>query len=138
MRGGDLDDPDTKEYLNSKIADLEQKITELKAEIPVQIGFRNEIGPDRQIPFAIPLWVKTNISVNDFWKYVGKRLLDHVANAGSVTLFLSAVYSLPSVRGLRINECSISFMTDNKEENTELRERNLEALNAKYPGLFVL
>ena len=136
FRGGNFDDPDTKDFMNSKIEALEQKISELENNIPVQIGYRNDKGPDHQIFFGTPLWVNKNISVNEFWKYVGLRPADYVANANSVTIFLPALYSLPNVRGLRINECSYSFTPGNAEDNELLSRRKLEALNTKYPGLF--
>lgn len=138
MRGGNFDDPDTKDYVNSKIEALEQKISEMESNMPVQIGYRNDKGPDHQIFFGTPLWVNKNISVKEFWKYVGLRTADYVANANSVTIFLPALYSLPNVRGLRIPDCSYSFTAENAEDNKLLRERNVDALNAKYPGLFAL
>ena len=141
MRGGDLDDPDTKEYLNSKFTALEQKITELENNMPVQIGYKvlayhspviNGAGPS-----YTPLVVNKNINVNEFWKYVGKGSIDY-GHYPAVTIFLPALYSLPNVRGLNINVCVHSFSAGNAEDNELLSARNLEALNAKYPGLFTL
>lgn len=134
MRGGDLDDPDTKEYLNSKFEALEQKITELEANIPVQIGYKTFVMTGGA-PSNVPLFVNRNISVQDFWKYVGKKIMNH--NHHNVTIFLPAIYSLPNIRGLKIGDCVYNFYPGNEEENNYLRNTNVEALNTKYPGLFV-
>ena len=85
---------------------------------------------------AEQLVVNKNISVQDFWKYVD-QCSEYKDNKSLVTIFLPALYSLPNVRGLRISYCIYSFNTGNKEENNYLQDRNVDALNAKYPGLFV-
>jgi|LakMenEpi03Aug12_release.lakeMendotaPanAssembly.Ray.scaffolds.fasta_scaffold966372_1 hypothetical protein len=139
FRGGDLDDPDTKEYLNSKFTALEQKIAELEANMTVQIGYKalsagiGEIG-HRTI---MPLFVNKNINIDDFWKYVGKGNSRN-NNHSFTTMFLPALHSLPNVRSLNIDDCAYSFDTGNIAENKELSKRNVDALNAKYPGLFVV
>lgn len=140
MRGGDFDDPDTKDFMNTKFEALEQKISELEANIPVQIGYKqlayfspavNQYGASHT-----PLVVNKNIGIQDFWKYVGKGTSGY-GHYQAVTIFLPALHSLPNVSGLNINDCAYSFDTGNIEENKYLRNRNVEALNAKYPGLFV-
>ena len=137
MRGGNFDDPDTKDFMNSKIADLEQKIAELENNMPVQIGYKalsagtGFIGENTYMPF----FVNKNINVDDFWMYVGKG--DHQRPHPYVHIFLPALHSLPNVRGLKIEDCVYSFRTGNIAENQELRSLNVDALNAKYPGLFV-
>lgn len=140
IRGGNLDDPDTKDFVNSKIEALEQKISEMESNMPVQIGFRPGMtsnGPNTSgTAIRTPLLVNKNISVNDFWNYVGLRTADYVANPSLVTIFLPALYSLPNVRGLNINYCSYSFSAGNAEDNELLSARNSQALNSKYPGLF--
>lgn len=133
FRGGNLDNPDTKDFMNSKIADLEQKIAELENNVPVQIGYKSFVMPGG-LPSNVPLFVNRNISVEDFWKYVGKRYQGH--NHHNVTIFLPALYSLPNVRGLKIEDCVYNFYPGNEEENNYLRRGNVDALNAKYPGLF--
>ena len=133
FRGGNLDDPDTKDSMNSKIADLEQKIAELENNVPVQIGYKSFVMPGG-LPSNMPLFVNKNISVEDFWKYVGKRYQGH--NHHNVTIFLPAIYSLPNVRGLKIGDCVYNFYPGNEEENNYLRRGNVDALNSKYPGLF--
>jgi hypothetical protein len=139
MRGGNLDDPDTKDFMNSKIADLEQKIAELENNMPVQIGYKqlayNSSSVSQYGPSYTPLFVKKNISIEDFWKYVGKGNINYGHNQ-AVTIFLPALHSLPNVRGLNINDCVYSFDTGNIAENSLLSKRNVDALNAKYPGLF--
>ena len=138
FRGGDLDDPDTKDFMNSKIEALEQKITELEANTPVQIGYKalRMAGGDLYgLPTNMPLFVKKNISVEDFWKYVGKGS-DRQQMRSFTTIFLPALYSLPNVRGLNINDCVYSFDTGNIADNSLVSKRNLEALDEKYPGLF--
>jgi hypothetical protein len=141
IRGGNLDDPDTKDFVNSKIEALEQKITELESNMPVQIGYKvlayHSPAINQAEPSYTPLVVNKNISIQDFWKYVGKGNINYGHYQG-VTIFLPALYSLPNVRGLNIEDCSHSFETGNIPENKELRKRNLDALNAKYPGLFAL
>lgn len=140
MRGGDLDDPDTKEFLNSKIADLEQKIAELENNMPVQIGYKllayNSPAVSQNGPSYTPLVVNKNISVDEFWKYVGKGNINY-GHYQAVTIFLPALHSLLNVRGLNINDCAYSFDTGNIAENSLLSKRNVDALNAKYHGLFV-
>ena len=41
MRGGNFDDPDTKDFMNSKFEALEQKIAELENNALVQIGYKH-------------------------------------------------------------------------------------------------
>ena len=135
FRGGNLDDPDTKDFMNSKIADLEQKIAELENNVPVQIGYKSFVMPGG-LPSNVPLFVNRNISVEDFWKYVGKRNVNQTHNHHDITIFLPALYSLPNVRGLKIGDCVYNFYPGNEEENNYLRRGNVDALNAKYPGLF--
>ena len=138
FRGGDLDNPDTKDFMNSKIEALEQKIAELEAEMPVQIGYKalKMAGGDLYgTPSNVPLFVKKNISVEDFWTYVGKGSSNQ-QKASYVSLFLPSLYSLPNVRGLNIEECVYSFNTGNIQDNRDFSKRNVDALNAKYPGLF--
>ena len=143
IRGGDLDNPDTKDFMNSKIEALEQKIAELEANIPVQIGYLGLLNNYRG---RVPLWVNKNISIYEFWKYIG-HLSSEYRDMIKPTIFLPAVYSLPNIRGLRINDCIYSFYVGNLngtgrqvdyEEYRLLRERNVDALNEKYPGLFTL
>ena len=138
IRGGNLDDPDTKDFMNSKIADLEQKIAELEAEMPVRIGYKTlaMAGGEIGLSTNMPLFLNRNISVEDFWKYVGKRNVHQTHNHFNVTIFLPALYSLPNVRGLKIGDCVYNFYPGNEEENNYLRRGNVDALNAKYPGLF--
>jgi hypothetical protein len=140
FRGGNLDDPDTKDFVNSKIEALEQKITELENNIPVQIGYKVLKMPGGDLigtPSNMPMFVNRNISIQDFWKYVGKGSSKKL-NTSYVSLFLPVIYSLPNVRGLKIEDCVYSFNTGNEEENNYLRNSNVDALNAKYPGLFVV
>ena len=142
MRGGDLDDPDTKDFMNSKIADLEQKIAELENNMPVQIGYKEleysvgMIGSGHARGTKMPIVVNKNITTQNFWMYIGQGT-EYQNNSSLVTIFLPVLYSLPNVRGLNMNYCKFSFMTDNKEENDALRDRKVDVLNAKYPGLFV-
>jgi hypothetical protein len=140
MRGGDLDDPDTKDFMNSKFTDLEQKFAELENNMPVQIGYKNlkmNGGGDLYgIPTLMPLFVNKNISVEDFWKYVNKGNQNNAINR-VIHIFLPVLYSLPNVRGLRISECYYSFNAEGMEDYKYLHNTNLDALNAKYPGLFV-
>ena len=135
MRGGNFDDPDTKDFMNSKIADLEQKIAELENNMPVQIGYKTM--PAGQGSTMFPLFVNRNISVQDFWKYVGKGGPNN-HNYNITDIFVPVIYSLPNVRGLNIEECVYSFTVhSNYEDGQDLGRGNVEKLNAKYPGLFV-
>ena len=128
MRGGDLDDPDTKDFMNSKIADLEQKIAELENNMPVQIGYK---GFFSNAGGMVPIWVNKNININNFMKIV---------DANSLVLFLDAFYALPNLRGLNIdhfkNSGQITF--ENGNDQQLVKSGNLDALNAKYPGLFAM
>ena len=134
MRGGNFDDPDTKDFMNSKIADLEQKIAELENNMPVQIGYKTMTGTMSTI---MPLFVNRNISVEGFWKYVGKGGPNN-HNYNITDIFVPVIYALPNVRGLKIEECVYSFTVhSNYEDGHDLRQRNVEKLNEKYPGLFV-
>jgi hypothetical protein len=140
MRGGNFDDPDTKDFMNSKIEALEQKISELEANMLVQIGYKTFLmrsGDLNGTPSNMPLYVNRNISVEDFWTYVGKKGSMQTHNHHDVTIFLPSIYSLPNVRGLKIADCVYNFYPGNEEENNYLRNGNVDALNAKYPGLFV-
>ena len=127
MRGGNFDDPETKEFFNSKIADLEQKISELENNMPVQIGYK---GFFSNAGGMVPIWVNKNININNFMKIV---------DANSLVLFLDAFYALPNLRGLNIdhfkNSGQITF--ENGKDQELVKSGNLNALNAKYPGLFV-
>ena len=135
FRGGDLDNPDTKDFMNSKIEALEQKIAELEANIPVQIGYKTM--PTSQGSTMFPLFVNRNISVQDFWKYVGKGG-PNIHNYNITDIFVPVIYALPNVRGLKIEECVYSFSVhSNYEDGHDLRQRNVEKLNEKYPGLFI-
>ena len=123
MRGGDLDDPDTKDFVNSKIEALEQKIVELENNIPVQIGYR--ITPNgREI-----ILVEKNISVSDFL-----RTIQNGISYNSQFLSLPKVYSLPNVRGNAINKRFFSAI--DKDDDALLKARDLKGLDAKYPGMF--
>jgi hypothetical protein len=128
MKGGDVDDPDTKEYLNSKIADLEQKISEMESNMPVQIGYK---GFFSNAGGMVPIWVNKNININNFMKIV---------DANSLVLFLDAFYALSNLRGLNIdhfkNSGQITF--ENGNDQQLVKSGNLDALNAKYPGLFAM
>jgi hypothetical protein len=130
MRGGDLDDPDTKEYLNSKFTALEQKITELENNMPVQIGYKRVFSNDRGM---VPVWVNKNINIDNFMNIVD-------VSTSNLVLFLNSFYSLPKLRGLNIdhfkNSPHITF--ENKEDQEIVKNGNVDALNAKYPGLFVV
>ena len=134
IRGGNFDDPDTKDFVNSKIEALEQKISEMESNIPVQIGYKSMLANGGETLF--PLFVNKNISVQDFWKYAGQGAQTR-PNYNITHIFLPALYSLPNVRGLNIEVCVYSFSISYYEDNKDFTERNVDALNAKYPGLFV-
>jgi hypothetical protein len=125
FRGGDLDNPDTKDFMNSKIEALEQKITELEANMPVQIGYKRFFSNDRGM---VPIWVNKNINIDNFM---------NVVDAYQLVLFLNAFYSLPKLRGLNIDNFK-TYTFENKEDQEIVKNGNLDALNAKYPGLFVV
>jgi hypothetical protein len=130
FRGGDFDDPDTKDFMNSKFAALEQKISELENNMPVQIGYKRVFSNDRGM---VPVWLNKNINIDNFMNIVD-------VSTSNLVLFLNAVYSLPNLRGLNIdhfkNSPHITF--ENKEDQELVKNGNLDALNAKYPGLFVV
>jgi hypothetical protein len=127
FRGGDFDDPDTKDFMNSKIEALEQKITELEANIPVQIGYKRFFSNDRGM---VPIFVNKNINIDNFM---------NIVDANHLVLFLNAFYYLPNLRGLNIDHFKHSshITFENKEDQELVKNGNLDALNAKYPGLFV-
>jgi hypothetical protein len=129
FRGGDFDDPDTKDFMNSKFAALEQKISELENNMPVQIGYKRVFSNDRGM---VPVWLNKNINIDNFMNIVD-------VSTSNLVLFLNAVYSLPNLRGLNIdhfkNSPHITF--ENKEDQELVKNGNLDELNAKYPGLFV-
>jgi hypothetical protein len=136
FRGGDLDDPDTKDFMNSKIEALEQKISELESNIPIQIGWKQIYAGG--LGTYIPVFVNRNISVEDFWRYAGRGVSQNHNSGPITTIFLPALYSLPNVRGLNIEECVYGFNSNSDPEDAGyLAQRNVDALNAKYPGLFV-
>jgi hypothetical protein len=128
FRGGNLDDPDTKDFMNSKIEALEQKITELENNIPVQIGYK---GFFSNAGGMIPIWVNKNINIDNFLTIV---------DANRLVLFLDAVYALPNVRGLNNDsfkhKIPLQLKIENGNDEELVKSANLDALDEKYPGLF--
>ncbi len=128
FRGGDFDDPDTKDFMNSKIEALEQKITELESNMPVQIGYK---GFFSNAGGMIPIWVNKNINIDKFLTIV---------DANRLVLFLDAVYALPNVRGLNNDsfkhKIPYSLKIENGNDEELVKSANLDALDEKYPGLF--
>jgi hypothetical protein len=142
MRGGDLDDPDTKDFMNSKIEALEQKIAELESNMLVQIGYKKLSFGSGAIGHStfMPLFVNKNISVEDFWRYVNKGNQNNPNNT-LITIFLPVLYSLQNIRGLKTEDCKYSFNAEGREDYENLNNNGAigsVALNAKYPGLFVV
>lgn len=124
MKGGDVDDPDTKDFMNSKIADLEHKISEMESNIPVQIGYRNLSHTGREI-----ILVEKNISLDDFYSTIHNGI-----GYNYQFLSLPKVYSLPNVKGFGINKRFFSAI--DKEDDALLKARDVKGLDAKYPGMF--
>ena len=123
FRGGDFDDPDTKDFMNSKFEALEQKITELENNIPVRIGFR--ITPNGREN----IFVEKNISLLDFFFTIHGN-----TRSNSQFLSLPKVYSLPNVRGTAFN--TRFFSAIDKDDDALLKAHDLKGLQAKYPGMF--
>lgn len=123
MRGGNLDDQDTKDFVNSKIEALEQKIAELENNIPVRIGFR--ITPNGREN----IFVEKNISLGDFFFTIHGN-----TRSNSQFLSLPKVYSLPNVRGTAFN--TRFFSAIDKDDDALLKSHDLKRLQEKYPGMF--
>jgi hypothetical protein len=124
FRGGNFDDPDIKDFMNSKIEALEQKITELENNIPVRIGFR--ITPNGREN----IFVEKNISLGDFFSTIHGNNNSNNYNK----LSLPKVYSLPNVRGTAFN--TRFFSAIDKDDDALLKSHDLKGLQAKYPGMF--
>jgi hypothetical protein len=123
MRGGNLDDPDTKDFVNSKIEALEQKIAELENNIPVLIGFRMTQNGRENI------FVEKNISLGDFFYTINNN-----SSYNYQKLSLPKVYSLPNVRGTAFN--TRFFSAIDKDDDALLKAHDLKGLQEKYPGMF--
>jgi hypothetical protein len=123
MRGGNFDDPDTKDFMNSKIEALEQKIAELENNMPVRIGFR--ITPNGREN----IFVEKNISLGDFFFTIHGN-----TRSNSQFLSLPKVYSLPNVRGTAFN--TRFFSAIDKNDDALLKAHDLKGLQEKYPGMF--
>ena len=134
IRGGNLDNPDTKDFMNSKIADLEQKI----ADMPLYIGYSMHTGlifapKDCDEPFFRQIIIfsirKLASSGNNY-------------DPGEVHISLQKLYSLPNLRGIGLHTAIRSHwppleFTPLEEDDRELiRSRQFDALMEKYPGLF--
>ena len=131
IRGGDLDNPDTKDFMNSKIADLEQKI----ADMPLYIGYSTHTGlifapKDCDEPFFRQIILPSTYATQS----------QHYAN--NVHISLQKLYSLPNLRGIGLHTAIRSHwppleFTPLEEDDRELiRSRQFDALMEKFPGLF--
>ena len=131
FRGGDLDNPDTKDFMNSKIADLEQKI----ADMPLYIGYSTHTGlifapKDCDAPFFSQIILPPTHATHS------------QSHANNVHISLQKLYSLPNLRGIGLHTSQWSTIhglqfTPLEEDDRELlRSRQFDALMEKYPGLF--
>ncbi len=131
MRGGNLDDPDTKDFVNSKIEALEQKI----ADMPLYIGYSLHTGlifapKDCDEPFFRQIILPSTKASH------GQQYTEHVV------ISLQKLYSLPNLRGIGLHTSQWSTInglqfTPLEEDDRELiRSRKFDILMEKYPGLF--
>ena len=127
---GGVDKNETNPTINStsKISEFEARITDLEMNMPVCIGYK-QINSSNQGGYS-PLWVKRNIDSTKFWQFLG--------NGYNPMIDLDALCSLPNVRGLPLERCASSFMCENNEDQKLFRKRDIQKLEEKCPGLFVI
>ncbi len=131
FRGGDLDDPDTKDFMNSKIEALEQQI----ADMPLYIGYSKHTGlifapKDCDEPFFRQIILPSTKASH------GQQYTE------DVHISLQKLYSLPNLRGIGLHTSPWAIIkglqfTPLEEDDRELiRSGKFDILMEKYPGLF--
>ena len=101
----------------SKISEFEARITDLEMNMPVCIGIKNT---------SSPLWVKRDITVQQFWVFIDKAM----------DIDLDALCLLPNVRGLSFERCRHLYWKNSEDQKLFQRE-NIAKLNERCPGLIV-
>jgi hypothetical protein len=144
FRGGDFDDPDTKDFMNSKIEALEQKITELENNIPVYIGYSDISGPiyaPKDTDTDMLKYILNGLGINMYMTYTSQN------HANQVFISLQKIYSIPKIRkivGFSKNQwggfMGINFPFTPLEEDDRIlvTTQKYGELMEKYPGLFYL
>jgi hypothetical protein len=144
MRGGDLDDPDTKDFMNSKFEALEQKITELENNIPVYIGYSDNSGPiyaPKDADTDMFKYILNGFGINMYMTFTSQNNVDRVF------ISLQKIYSIPKIRkivGFSKNQwggfIGINFPFTPLEEDDRIlvTTQKYGELMEKYPGLFYL
>ena len=141
FRGGDLDNPDTKDFMNSKIEALEQKISELEANMPVYLGYNLLFGV---------IFLPKDADYDFFQRHVITPFMGNTQSRGSsynnshTLISLQKLYSLPKLRGIRVEKTrwgtyiiNLPFEVLEEDDKQLVSSGNVDALNAKYPGLFI-
>jgi hypothetical protein len=146
--------------MNTKITNLENSINTILDEIPVCIGYKFipivSDPSNGRVPYSIknPLFVKRNIDSETFLEIIGNTGRSYHLNQShfrwreAITnnlIDLKAVYSLPNVRGLPLEQCAKN-MTFEDQEDRELFEVlwsgkyfnkiTVQKLQVKYHNLF--
>jgi len=162
--GGGDDDPIIEPIVTSEISDVNTKITNLENsintildEIPVCIGYK--LFGVNQYPIKIPLFVKRNIDSETFLEIIGNagtrnrnsssyewiheiKKIQVVESLRELLnlIDLKAVYSLPNVRGLPLEQCSKNMVCDDAEDRQIFEvlknKQNIQKLQVKYHNLF--
>ena len=140
MRGGNLDDPDTKDFVNSKIADLEQQIADLENNMPVYLGYSVTSGPiyaPKDSDTEMFRYILNGFSINMY----DTRYTPH---ADKVFISLQKIYSIPKIRkimGLTKDrwgnfESNFTFTPLEEDDRILVETKKYGELMNKYPGLF--
>jgi hypothetical protein len=144
--------------INIKITSLYDSINSIIDEIPVCIGYKFipiYRDPGRGGPYSIkyPLCVKRNIDSETFLEIIGNTgtynlNVSHYRWRETITnnlIDLKAVYSLPNVRGLPLDQCSKNMTFEDQEDRElfevlwlgkNLNKINVQKLQVKYQNLF--
>jgi hypothetical protein len=131
---------DTKDFMNSKIEALEQKITELEAIMPVYLGYNINFGV---------IFVPKDADYGFFGRNVITPIRHETIARGSsyhssnTFISLQKLYSLPNLRGIRVEKTNwgayiinLPFEVLEEDDKELVSSGNVDALNSKYPGLF--
>jgi hypothetical protein len=144
IRGGNLDDPDTKDFVNSKIEALEQKISEMESNIPVYLGYGLCFGM---------IFIPKDADNNFFQYHIMQSIkcaIDSIKGSthtykNFIFISLQKLASLPNLKmPVRKNEVDrmmnsyLSFTPLEEDDRILMDNHRYEALMEKYPGLFVL
>jgi hypothetical protein len=144
IRGGNFDDPDTKDFVNSKIEALEQKISEMESNMPVYLGY--------SVCFGM-IFIPKDADLNFFYLHIMRSIkcaIDSIKGSNHhykdyTFISLQKLASLPNLKmPVRKNEVDrmmnsyLNFTPLEEDDRILIDNHRYEALMEKYPGLFYL